>query len=100
MSSYERLRSSLSPLVRVLMGPFRWYHRQLQARPLLVKSLTSGLMVSTADLLSQCIRSQPEPSTLSSLQEVEGWWNKQQTTWMGVYGALFVSPFCHVWYQV
>ncbi len=28
-----------------------------------------------------------------------GWWDAQQTMWMGVYG-FFEAPFCDVWYQV
>jgi len=90
-------------LGRVALMPFQWYHRQLTNNPLAVKSLTSGVMLSTADFLSQWLRSplakeHPAPNQEADVRR--SWWNPSQTMWMGVYGVCFVSPFCHVWYQV
>jgi hypothetical protein len=96
-------------------GPFRWYHRRLAEHPLAVKTVTTGGVLSTADFLSQWLRSPlaqdggatPNSSPRGSACDVGvspsktlGWWNAQQTMWMGVYGISFVAPFCHVWYQV
>jgi hypothetical protein len=89
------------------LAPFRWYHRRLTEAPLMVKSLTSGTVIASADLLSQRL---PRPPPLSEQEthrahkagEVthEHWWNARQTMWMALYGSLFVAPFSHSWYQV
>lgn len=109
MATTGQVRALLAPVVRVAMAPFRGYHQQLMRRPLLVKSLTSGLMLSAADFLSQWLRSPREAHDQASShpggddggrRRARGWWNVHQTTWMGIYGVFFVSPFCHVWYQV
>jgi len=70
-----------------LLQPFRWYHRQLVKWPLPVKCTTSGCVLGTADYASQRIKN-GHP------------WDPHQPFWMGMYGALFVAPFCHNWYQL
>jgi protein Mpv17 len=88
------------------LAPFRWYHRRLTEAPLLVKSLTSGTVLASADLLSQRLRRPPplsehETHRANKAGEVthEHWWNAKQTMWMALYGSLFVAPFSHSWYQ-
>ena len=106
----------LSRVGRAAVEPFRWYHRRLAEHPLAVKTVTTGGVLSTDDILSQWLRSplaQDSGATPNSSptgrsacdggispSKTLGWWNAQQTMWMGVYGIFFVAPFCHVWYQV
>lgn len=96
-------------LGRVVSVPFRAYHRQLSAYPMTVKSLTSGFVLASADFLSQWLR-RPRPTAASGAsrskcaQDDHGheqhWWSRKQTLCMGLYGGLFVAPFCHTWYHV
>lgn len=112
-------RALLDRLGRVAASPFRWYHRQLAVQPLLVKSITSGTVLSCADLVSQWL-CRPTRDVTGAAAESHGsgestlvkpalqshdvnghhWWNVKQTLGMGLYGSFFVAPFCHLWYHV
>mmetsp|Transcript_13650 Transcript_13650/g.20787 ORF Transcript_13650/g.20787 Transcript_13650/m.20787 type:complete len:222 (-) Transcript_13650:75-740(-) len=65
---------------------FEWYSRKLDTHPLLTKSITSGVIGGTGDLICQCI---------SNSNEKIDWLR------MGHFfllGSFWVAPVTHTWY--
>mmetsp|Transcript_11251 Transcript_11251/g.14672 ORF Transcript_11251/g.14672 Transcript_11251/m.14672 type:complete len:168 (+) Transcript_11251:116-619(+) len=71
------------------------YDYALRRRPLLVKSLTSGFILSLSDFTAQCLNER-KTNTLGRSHWDFSWYNYKQTLASGIgYGALFFTPLMH-----
>ncbi|XP_027359319.1 PXMP2/4 family protein 4-like [Abrus precatorius] len=66
-----------------------WYLRNLEAHPVVTKSVTSSLIFAAADLTSQMITS---PSFSAS-------YDLKRTSRMAIYGLIILGPSQHMWFN-
>jgi len=65
----------------------RRYMASLEHQPLLIKSITAGVVAFGGDALAQTIES-------------PGSWNAPRSIQLGLYGLFVAGPLTHAWYQV
>ena len=89
-------------------GPFAWYSRMLDTRPLLTKSVTSGILMGGGDMLCQYIKhDRQHPLTVTLSEEYEGswkWgpqfqWDRERSFENALCVFLVFAPILHVWYN-
>lgn len=74
---------------------FKWYMALLQTRPVLTRSLTTGVLMATGDVLAQALErygEQPEGKAPKAFDVL-------RTGRMLTFGTLWVGPALHVWYS-
>jgi Mpv17 / PMP22 family len=77
-----------------------WYSAQLEARPLLTKAITSGIIAGSGDLLCQAAIERPQRIESNEIAEKDAWWDAVRTLRFGFLGGALVGPVIHYWFQL
>ncbi|XP_042005379.1 PXMP2/4 family protein 4-like [Salvia splendens] len=86
LSTFRRFCSSKSSGSR--MGLLGWYLGMLESRPILTKSLSSGLIYAAADTTSQLFTMDPN-----------GTWDPIRTLRIAGFGLFMLGPSQHYWFN-
>lgn len=91
------MASLASVALAVLKRPFVWYNAQLERRPVLVKSLTSGLTYAAGDAIAQ--KAEHMQATRNGLPVKPFKLNWKRLGIFFVYGSAIAGPMYHYWFS-
>jgi len=79
---------------RVVFMPLLKYNELLERRPLLTKSITTGVMYGAGDVIAQHVEHMSEEDKTK-----EDWFNYKRTAVFTMFGAMVGGPAFHYWYN-
>jgi hypothetical protein len=84
----------LGRLKRVVTAPLVKYNDLLERRPLLTKSITTGVMYGGGDVLAQYVEHMQEED-----KDNKDWFNGKRTFVFAMFGTIVGGPAFHYWYD-